>query len=82
MMSKLSPRHLLALSDGLYNHPCEITVGTACSGTDIIFPVLEALSKGFTRYGFKSKFVHAYSCDPKPASQKFILHNAEPTVPM
>jgi hypothetical protein len=82
MMSKLSSRHLLGLSDGLYNHPGEIVVGTACSGTDIIIPVLEVLSKQFTRYGFKSKFVHAYSCDPKPSSQRFILHNAEPTVPM
>ncbi len=80
MLDKLSPDQLLGLMDGFYDSHSIITVGTACSGTDILLQVLNTLGGLFKKYGFAAQFVHKYSCDSKSASEAFITRNAPPEV--
>ncbi len=49
-----------------------ITVGTACSGTDIVIGILRELSNWWSPFGFIGKFQHKFSCDCKPAAKNFI----------
>ena len=70
----LPPQDILALRANLQElAKSGITIGTACSGTDIIVLVLELLSDFWTsEYGVKVPLRHAFACESQPSVQKFL----------
>jgi hypothetical protein len=58
--------------------PREFTFATACSGTDLVVPVLRQLETWWAPLGCRTRFVHKFSCDSKPAARSWILNNWDP----
>ncbi len=57
-----------------------ITVGTACSGTDIVIGILRELANWWSPFGFQGRFHHKFSCDVKAAAKSFITACWSPEV--
>ncbi len=58
--------------------PPFISVGTACSGTDLAFGVLRSLARSLRVLGVNLNFDHIFACDTKEASRGFISTNWTP----
>ena len=68
-----------------------LSVGTACSGTDVVFPMLTRLSECLTDWSKRScstfspdipeelfSIKHAFSCESVPWKQDFLQQNFQP----
>ena len=69
----LTMKHMVGLQDNLAVMPLEVTVATACSGTDLVLEVLCALSEFWrANYGVAVELKHVWACDAKLVPQSFL----------
>ena len=61
--------------------PLSLSVGTACSGTDVVIGVLRELEAWWSPFGFRSTFSHRFSCDSKASARDFVLGCWSPEAP-
>ena len=50
----------------------EISVGTICSGSEIVLFVLRAISEAYQKQNICLKFIHVFSCEIKASVQNWI----------
>ena len=56
-----------------------LAVGTACSGTDLIVPVLTSLAEHWKRFiGLDIKIEHVFSCENLSWKVEFLTENVKP----
>ena len=62
----------------VYDEKKSVTVGTICSGSDLIVRVLWALSSLLNSHSLKVEFDHCWSCETISWKQQFIQDNYKP----
>ncbi len=60
--------------------PRVLRVGSACSGTDLLFAALKTLTKFWATIQIDITFEHTFSADTKPNARTFISSNWSPKV--
>ena len=77
LLDRLRPQDLVSMSEGnaavIRTLKGPLSIGTACSGTDVLLPTIEMVFDELsTRFGESLEVAHMYSCEIKEFKQAFL----------